>query len=152
MIDLQWDASWNIYCILYHTSYNHDNMDKTADSRSAEHVPDCSLAVCLVYLAHGISTVDYLTVCFPMIIINTELLWITSVWSAFSCWILALSLWIISLRSCILLMDSLCHDLSTVNYLAAVCFLLMNSLSAMNYQLWITLLRSAFSWWIHSLP
>ncbi len=51
-----------ISCLLSH-SYNHDNMNETADSRSTANI--CRGMVCLpvtqIYFSHGLSTVDYLT-------------------------------------------------------------------------------------------
>ncbi len=86
-----------IYYLLSY-SYNHDNMNKTANSRSAEHVPDCSLVVCA---------------------------WFTLP--------TGYQLWITSPAHCLHSYDY--QHWTTVDYLTVVCFFLMDSLSAMNYQL-----------------
>ncbi len=111
--------AWSIYCILYHRSYNHDNMNETADSRSVDYVPDGSL-----------TSYDWITLSLDY------QLWITSLQSAW--WIYTLNHGLSTLINCGLphcgLLSpegfTLCHELSTVDYLTVV----------------------FFPWRIHSLP
>ncbi len=106
-------------------------------------------------MLHGISTVfctthhTIMTIWIRQQTVDLRSMYLTAVWL---CVPGLLCPWDINcgLPHCLLSHDY--HHWTTVDYLTVVCFFLMDSLSAMNYQLWITSLRSAFSWWILSLP